>query len=176
MTSRRRFLAVAGATATGLGVAAYSRRGESLFMFGDGVPSTVRERCQRVEGRYPDLIDRMPTDPVRIEMESDRPSRSGFDSESRASRIRFSARHFTPADIDVPPAAGYYDDARGVSPPTQRDRPRSRRLADLRRGDGANMTNTLIIAPPLPISEDDIDEAVDSLDAALEVSDDAVEG
>jgi len=38
------------------------------------------------------------------------------------------------------------------------------------------MTNTLIIAPPLPISEDDIDEAVDSLDAALEVSDDAVEG
>jgi hypothetical protein len=112
MTSRRRFLAVAGATATGLGVAAYSRRGESLFTFGDGVSSTVRERCQRVEGRYPDLIDRVPTDPVRIEMESDRPSRSGFDSESRASRIRFGARHFTPADIDVPPAAGYYDDAR----------------------------------------------------------------
>jgi len=39
----------------------------------------------------------------------------------------------------------------------------------------ANMINTLIIAPPLPITEDDIDEAVAALDAALEVSDTAME-
>ncbi|MEY7848696.1 aspartate aminotransferase family protein [Natrarchaeobius sp. A-rgal3] len=39
----------------------------------------------------------------------------------------------------------------------------------------ANMINTLIIAPPLPITEDEIDEAVDAIDAGLEVSDDAME-
>lgn len=35
----------------------------------------------------------------------------------------------------------------------------------------ANMINTLIIAPPLPITEDEIDEAIEALDVALEVSD-----
>ncbi|MFB6185066.1 MAG: aspartate aminotransferase family protein [Haloarculaceae archaeon] len=35
----------------------------------------------------------------------------------------------------------------------------------------ANMINTLIIAPPLSITEDDVDEAIEALDAALEVSD-----
>jgi len=39
----------------------------------------------------------------------------------------------------------------------------------------ANMINTLIIAPPLTISEAEIDEAVAALDAALEHSDDAME-
>jgi len=39
----------------------------------------------------------------------------------------------------------------------------------------ANMINTLIIAPPLPITEPDIDEAVDVIDDALEVSDAAME-
>ncbi len=38
----------------------------------------------------------------------------------------------------------------------------------------ANMINTLIIAPPLPISETDINEAVAALDTALEVSDAAM--
>jgi taurine--2-oxoglutarate transaminase len=40
----------------------------------------------------------------------------------------------------------------------------------------ANMINTLIIAPPLPITEDDVDEAVAALDEALAVSDEAMEG
>jgi len=35
----------------------------------------------------------------------------------------------------------------------------------------ANMINTLIVAPPLPITENDIDEAIEALDAALEISD-----
>ncbi|KYH24529.1 glutamate-1-semialdehyde 2,1-aminomutase [Halalkalicoccus paucihalophilus] len=39
----------------------------------------------------------------------------------------------------------------------------------------ANMINTLIIAPPLPITKQDIDEAVGVLDEALVVSDDAME-
>ncbi|SDK56739.1 taurine---2-oxoglutarate transaminase [Natronorubrum texcoconense] len=39
-----------------------------------------------------------------------------------------------------------------------------------------NMINTLIMAPPLPITEDDIDEAVAGLDVALEVSDAAMDG
>jgi taurine--2-oxoglutarate transaminase len=39
----------------------------------------------------------------------------------------------------------------------------------------ANMINTLIIAPPLTITEDDIDEAVAVLDDALDVSDAAME-
>jgi taurine--2-oxoglutarate transaminase len=39
----------------------------------------------------------------------------------------------------------------------------------------ANMINTLIVAPPLVISEAEIDEAVDALDAALELSDAAME-
>ena len=39
----------------------------------------------------------------------------------------------------------------------------------------ANMINTLIIAPPLPITEDEVDEAVTVLDKALEVSDEAME-
>lgn len=39
----------------------------------------------------------------------------------------------------------------------------------------ANMINTLIIAPPLTITEDDIDEAVSALDDALAVSDAAME-
>lgn len=38
----------------------------------------------------------------------------------------------------------------------------------------ANMINTLIIAPPLTITEDEIDEAVAVLDDALEVADDAM--
>jgi taurine--2-oxoglutarate transaminase len=38
----------------------------------------------------------------------------------------------------------------------------------------ANMINTLIIAPPLVIGRDDVDEAVEDLDAALEVADDAM--
>lgn len=40
----------------------------------------------------------------------------------------------------------------------------------------ANMINTLIVAPPLTITEAEIDEAVEALDAALEVSDAAMEG
>ncbi|WP_122090975.1 aminotransferase family protein [Halalkalicoccus subterraneus] len=39
----------------------------------------------------------------------------------------------------------------------------------------ANMINTLIIAPPLPITKDEIDEAVAVLDEALEVSDEAMD-
>ena len=39
----------------------------------------------------------------------------------------------------------------------------------------ANMINTLIIAPPLTITEGEVDEAVAALDAALDVSDDAME-
>lgn len=39
----------------------------------------------------------------------------------------------------------------------------------------ANMINTLIIAPPLTITEDEIDEAIEALDAGLDVSDDAME-
>lgn len=39
----------------------------------------------------------------------------------------------------------------------------------------ANMINTLIIAPPLPITKQDVDEAVGVLDEALVVSDDAIE-
>ncbi|WP_129113674.1 aminotransferase family protein [Halegenticoccus tardaugens] len=39
----------------------------------------------------------------------------------------------------------------------------------------ANMINTLIIAPPLTITEADIDEAVGTLDAALDVSDAAMD-
>jgi taurine---2-oxoglutarate transaminase len=39
----------------------------------------------------------------------------------------------------------------------------------------ANMINTLIIAPPLPITESDIDEAIEVLDEALEVSDAAMD-
>jgi taurine--2-oxoglutarate transaminase len=39
----------------------------------------------------------------------------------------------------------------------------------------ANMINTLIIAPPLTITEAEIDDAIDALDAALEVSDAAME-
>jgi taurine--2-oxoglutarate transaminase len=39
----------------------------------------------------------------------------------------------------------------------------------------ANMINTLIVSPPLPITEADIDEAMVALDAALAVSDDAME-
>ncbi|WP_101295780.1 aminotransferase family protein [Halegenticoccus soli] len=39
----------------------------------------------------------------------------------------------------------------------------------------ANMINTLIIAPPLTITEAEIDEAVDALDAALDVSDAAMD-
>ena len=38
----------------------------------------------------------------------------------------------------------------------------------------ANMINTLIMAPPLTISEDEIDEALAALDTALTVSDDAM--
>lgn len=38
----------------------------------------------------------------------------------------------------------------------------------------ANMINTLIIAPPICISEADVDRAVDSLDSALEVADAAM--
>ena len=39
----------------------------------------------------------------------------------------------------------------------------------------ANMINTLIVAPPLTITEDEIDEAIEALDVALEVSDDAMD-
>nr|WP_273742381.1 aminotransferase class III-fold pyridoxal phosphate-dependent enzyme [Natrinema soli] len=39
----------------------------------------------------------------------------------------------------------------------------------------ANMINTLIVAPPLPITESDIDEAVAALDTALEISDAAMD-
>jgi taurine--2-oxoglutarate transaminase len=39
----------------------------------------------------------------------------------------------------------------------------------------ANMINTLIIAPPLPITEAEIDEAVAALDTALDVSDAAMD-
>ena len=39
----------------------------------------------------------------------------------------------------------------------------------------ANMINTLIIAPPLTITEDEINEAVDALDTALAISDEAME-
>jgi taurine--2-oxoglutarate transaminase len=39
----------------------------------------------------------------------------------------------------------------------------------------ANMINTLIVAPPLTITEDEIDEAIDALDTALEVSDNAMD-
>ena len=39
----------------------------------------------------------------------------------------------------------------------------------------ANMINTLIIAPPLTITEAEIDEAIDALDDALAVSDDAMD-
>lgn len=38
----------------------------------------------------------------------------------------------------------------------------------------ANMINTLIIAPPLTITKDEIDDAIDALDSALEVADDAM--
>jgi taurine--2-oxoglutarate transaminase len=39
----------------------------------------------------------------------------------------------------------------------------------------ANMINTLIVAPPLTITEAEIDEAIEALDAALEVTDDAMD-
>lgn len=39
----------------------------------------------------------------------------------------------------------------------------------------ANMINTLIIAPPLTITEDEIDDAIEALDAGLEVADQAME-
>ncbi|RAW45580.1 aspartate aminotransferase family protein [Halorubrum sp. 48-1-W] len=39
----------------------------------------------------------------------------------------------------------------------------------------ANMINTLIVAPPLPISRAEIDEAIEAVDAGLEVADDAME-
>jgi taurine--2-oxoglutarate transaminase len=39
----------------------------------------------------------------------------------------------------------------------------------------ANMINTLIIAPPLSITEAEIDEALEAVDAALEVSDEAMD-
>lgn len=39
----------------------------------------------------------------------------------------------------------------------------------------ANMINTLIITPPLTITEDEIDEAIEAIDAGLEVSDEAME-
>jgi taurine--2-oxoglutarate transaminase len=39
----------------------------------------------------------------------------------------------------------------------------------------ANMINTLIVAPPLTITEDEIDEAIEAIDAGLEVSDAAME-
>ena len=38
----------------------------------------------------------------------------------------------------------------------------------------ANMINTLIVAPPLTITQDDIDEAISALDDALAVSDAAM--
>ncbi|WP_433633466.1 aspartate aminotransferase family protein [Halomicrococcus sp. NG-SE-24] len=39
----------------------------------------------------------------------------------------------------------------------------------------ANMINTLIIAPPLTITEDEIDDAIEALDAGLEIADQAME-
>jgi len=39
----------------------------------------------------------------------------------------------------------------------------------------ANMINTLIIAPPLPITKAEIDDAIDAIDTALEVSDAAMD-
>ncbi|WP_229772857.1 aminotransferase family protein [Halarchaeum nitratireducens] len=39
----------------------------------------------------------------------------------------------------------------------------------------ANMINTLIVAPPLTITEDEIDEAITALDVALDISDDAMD-
>lgn len=39
----------------------------------------------------------------------------------------------------------------------------------------ANMINTLIVAPPLTITEEEIDEAISALDAGLAVSDDAMQ-
>lgn len=39
----------------------------------------------------------------------------------------------------------------------------------------ANMINTLIIAPPLTITEADIDDAIDAIDAGLDVSDEAMD-
>ncbi|APX97756.1 aminotransferase family protein [Natronorubrum daqingense] len=51
-------------------------------------------------------------------------------------------------------------------------------VADAAAADGvyvANMINTLIIAPPLPITESDVDDAIDVLDDALEVSDAAMD-
>lgn len=39
----------------------------------------------------------------------------------------------------------------------------------------ANMINTLIVAPPLPISRAEIDEAIEAVDTGLEVADDAME-
>jgi taurine--2-oxoglutarate transaminase len=39
----------------------------------------------------------------------------------------------------------------------------------------ANMINTLIVAPPLPITESEIDEAIAALDTALEVADRAMD-
>jgi taurine--2-oxoglutarate transaminase len=50
-------------------------------------------------------------------------------------------------------------------------------VSDAAADDGvyvANMINTLIIAPPLPITESEIDEAVEALDRALTVSDEAM--
>lgn len=38
----------------------------------------------------------------------------------------------------------------------------------------ANMINTLILAPPLTISESDVDDAIDALDAGLDVADEAM--
>jgi taurine--2-oxoglutarate transaminase len=40
----------------------------------------------------------------------------------------------------------------------------------------ANMINTLIVAPPLTITEDEIDQAIEAIDAALDVSDEAMVG
>lgn len=39
----------------------------------------------------------------------------------------------------------------------------------------ANMINTLIVAPPLTITKNEIDEAIDALDVALAISDEAME-
>jgi taurine--2-oxoglutarate transaminase len=39
----------------------------------------------------------------------------------------------------------------------------------------ANMINTLLVAPPVVIEEEEVDEAVAILDEALRVSDDAME-
>jgi len=40
----------------------------------------------------------------------------------------------------------------------------------------ANMINTLIIAPPLVLTEADLDRGIEALDAALEHSDAEMEG